>query len=415
MSVLISHPTGNANVRAVVRSLHQSGLLARFHTTLGAPAGDWPSRLGPLRVAKLDQRRFPEVDWGDIRLHPTREIVRQWAKRFGPKGLIRHETGWASVDAVYSALDRAVASDLRRNGADLQAVYAYEDGALETFRAAKKLGIGRIYDLPIAHWRLLINLLTEEADRLPDWAPTLDGLKDSATKHARKDEELDSADCVMVASSFTRHSLKGMIDDSRVYVIPYGCLPPDQHPISQRGQNEPINILFVGQLNQRKGLADIIACLSLLAVDYKITLVGAMPSHIPDSLAGLLADPRCTWAGVVPHHYVLRLMAKSHVFVFPSIVEGFGMVITEAMRSGCPVIVSTNTAGPDIIDHGRDGFIIPIRRPDLLAKYVTLLADDENMRQEIALAARATAEKMSWGGYESKTIQVIKEMIGPKS
>jgi glycogen synthase len=141
---------------------------------------------------QLDQRRFQEVPWSKIRLHPARELVRQIRQEGRTRALVRHETGWASVDAVYAALDRAVAASLRRSGSEVRAVYAYEDGALETFRAARQVGLKRLYDLPIAHWRTLHRLLSEEAERLPEWAPTMQGLRDSAAKHARKDEEIAS-------------------------------------------------------------------------------------------------------------------------------------------------------------------------------------------------------------------------------
>lgn len=412
MTVLISHPTGNANLRAVLRGLRRGGLLARFHTTIAAPPGNWCGLLGPKQTAKLDQRRFPEVDWQDIRLHPERELVRQWARRFGPERLVRHETGWASVDAVYKNLDLEVVADLRRNARDLRAVYAYEDGALETFRAAEKLGVKCIYDLPTAHWRIVSELMRDEAERFPDWAVTMNALTDSVMKYSRKDEELVLANCVMVASSFARQSLHGLVDGAKVQVIGYGCSTVDLGPIHPRNQDEPINLLFVGRLNQAKGLADLIESLSLLAVDYRITLVGALPSHVPKSLDQFLKDPRCIWEGVVPHSRVFEIMARSHLFVFPSIVEGFGMVITEAMRSGCPVLTTTNTAGPDVLEHGTTGFVIPIRRPDLLAAYITLMAEDEEMRQAIATAARVRAGEMSWNGYEEDTLRVIQNLIG---
>ena len=65
----------------------------------------------------------------------------------------------------------------------------------------------RVYHLPIAYWRLLHELLAEEQDRRPDWTSTMTGLANSAAKHRRKDLELAEADCVIVASSFTRRSL----------------------------------------------------------------------------------------------------------------------------------------------------------------------------------------------------------------
>ena len=414
MSVVISHPTGNANVRAVLRTLQNAGLLRRFHTSVAVPDARWIHVLGPAMDRRLGQRRFAEVPWSRVRRHPTRELVRQAARRFGPAVLVCHESGWASVDAVYAAIDRAVAAGLRRDTSSPRAVYAYEDGALETFRTAQKIGVTRIYDLPIAHWRTLHRLLTEEADRLPEWAPTMEGLRDSAAKHDRKDEEIRLADHVLVASSFTRSSLvEHFGPDLRVTTIPYGCPRPLVSNPDRREHGAPLHLMFAGHLTQRKGVADLIAALDRVAIDWRLTLAGPRPATIPPALGCLLKDPRCRWLGVVPHRTLLEEMSKAHVFVFPSIVEGFGMVLTEAMAAGLPVITTPNTAGPDILTEGRDGFIVPIRDPDALADRITLIAEDEPLRAQMAAAALDTAGRRGWAAYEDGVIRVLRDMLGP--
>jgi alpha-maltose-1-phosphate synthase len=412
MNVVLSHPTGNANVRAVLRALTGDGLLERFHTALALPDASWSRALGPTIDRRLGQRRFAEVPWSRIRLHPTREVIRQIARRVGPEALVRHETGWASVDGVYAAIDRAVAAGLRRDIAPVRAVYAYEDGALESFRAAQERGITRLYDLPIAHWRTLHRLLSEEAERLPEWAPTMEGLRDSAAKHARKDEEIRLAEHILVASSFTRSSLVGHFGEGiRVSTVPYGCPPPlVAHP-AQRRPGEPLHLLFAGHLAQRKGIADLIAALDRLAIDWRLTLAGPRPQSAPPALGRLLADPRCTWLGVVPHRTLLEAMTRAHVFVFPSIVEGFGMVITEALAAGLPVITTPNTAGPDILAEGHDGFVVPIRAPDALAERITELAENESLRQEMATNALQTALRSGWEAYEKGVTRVVLDQL----
>jgi hypothetical protein len=87
----------------------------------------------------------------------------------------KHETGAFSIDAVLRELDRKVADRLRKiePHAAVDSIYAYEDGALESFRAARDGGFKRIYDLPIAYWQTTRRLLLEEAERYPDWEPTL--------------------------------------------------------------------------------------------------------------------------------------------------------------------------------------------------------------------------------------------------
>ncbi|MDR9395517.1 MAG: glycosyltransferase family 4 protein, partial [Roseovarius sp.] len=321
--------------------------------------------------------------------------------------LTRHETGWASVDGVYHALDRAVAQRIRSAKCPASTVYAYEDGALETFRAAETTGVTRLYDLPIAHWRRCRQLLQEEAERVPDWACTMEGLRDSAEKHARKDSEIELADHILVASSFTRDSLTSAFGDIPVHVTTYGCPPPIVTEPARRAKDAPLELLFAGHLAQRKGIADLIAALDLLEADWRLTLAGPKPAAAPPALERFLSDERVTWLGTVPHATLLDHMAKSHAFVFPSIVEGFGMVITEALSAGLPVITTPHTAGPDILTDGVDGYIVPIRSPEALADRITRLADDEDHRHAMARAALSTARRRSWAQYEAQIADLV--------
>ncbi|MCJ2544007.1 glycosyltransferase family 4 protein [Thermostichus vulcanus] len=414
MSVVVSHPTGSPFVRAVLRGLAGQSLLGGFHTTLALPYRSWMSRLvGESLDRRLGQRRFPEVPLGRTHLHPLPELMRLLARQLKLTPLIHHETGWASVDAVYRALDRDVAASLRRSDRSVvRAVYAYEDGALDTFRQAQALGISRLYDLPIAHWRTLRRLLQEEAERLPEWAPTMEGLRDSAAKHDRKDEEIRLADHIFVASSFTRASLTDHFGESlTISTVPYGCPPPLVTQPAQRHAGEPLKLLYAGHLAQRKGIADLIAALNRLEIDWRLTMAGPLPAVAPEALRQFLSDPRCTWLGVVPHRTLLETMTRSHVFVFPSIVEGFGMVITEAMAAGIPVITTPHTAGPDILTEGHDGFIVPIRDPDAIAQRITLLAEDESFRTQMAQNALQTAARSGWSAYETGIADRVRELI----
>jgi glycosyltransferase involved in cell wall biosynthesis len=414
MPVLVSHPTGNANVRAVLRALGAGGRLDSFWTALALPP-HWVGApfLGEGARRELGRRAFPEVPWARTRVRPVREFVRLGAARLGWSWPTRHETGWASVDRVYRQLDRAVAAHLAGPAARaVQAVYAYEDGALATFKAARSRGIRRIYDLPTVHWRTLRRLLQEEATLHPVWAPTMQGLIDSSDKLARKDEEIALADNIVVASAFTRKSLDDHFGaNPAIEVAAYGAPAPLVERPNPRGASEPLQLLYAGHLTQPKGLAYLIAALRRLDVPWRLTMAGPRPAHVPAELATLLADARCTWLGHLPHRTLLETMTRAHVFVFPSIVEGFGMVLHEAMAAALPVVTTPHTAGPDIMTDGREGFIVPIRDPDAIAERLTLLYEDEARRQQMAAAALARAARSGWETYEARIAQLIETVL----
>jgi glycosyltransferase involved in cell wall biosynthesis len=196
-----------------------------------------------------------------------------------------------------------------------------------------------------------------------------------------------------------------------VTVTPYGAPPALVDQPSRRVSGEPLNVIFAGHLAQRKGFAYLIAAMKRLEFPWKLTLAGPRPIRAPEELDAFLADERCTWLGHVPHNTLLEKMCSAHVFVFPSIVEGFGMVLYEAMAAGLPVITTANTAGPDIMIDGREGFIVPIRDPDAIATRLTLLYEDEPRRVEMASEALACANRSGWNSYEENIGALLDRVV----
>src|ERR1700730_620999 len=97
--ILLSHPSGNANVRAVLEALTRASLLAKFVTTLGWSHKSYPYLSDHIR-GKL--RRNYELPADTIDIHPLREATRLLAGRLGARNLTRHESGWASIDQVWA-------------------------------------------------------------------------------------------------------------------------------------------------------------------------------------------------------------------------------------------------------------------------------------------------------------------------
>src|SRR3954466_2186285 len=128
--ILLSHPIGNANVRAVLQALQEAGLLAKYVTALGWSQNARWLQLLPTSVRGKFMRRAYSLPNEQFQSSPCREIVRLLASSV-PAGnlLTAHETGWASIDAVWQEADRKAARYLRRNArrARISAVYAYED------------------------------------------------------------------------------------------------------------------------------------------------------------------------------------------------------------------------------------------------------------------------------------------------
>lgn len=398
--ILFSHPTGNANVRHAALGLHRAGLLGEFWTCVNYRETPWLRRMLPASLSRqLGRRTFPAELAGSIRTFPLRELGRLLAPRAGLRSLVRHENGPLSVDAVYRSLDRRVSR--RLEDGRFSAVYAYEDGARESFRVATRQDKLRIYDLPIGYWRASRAILLEETEREPEWAMTLHGTLDSPQKTARKDAELHQADLVIVASTFTRRTLEQAPDfRGTVMTIPYGApaldLSPGQ-PAPPRGRGDKLRVLFVGSLGQRKGLSYLFRAVRSLGAGVELTVIGSRPLVECPALDRELRAVR--WIPTCTHREVLAEMAAHDVFVFPSLFEGFGLVLLEAMAMGLPIITTPNTAGPDLITDGLEGFIVPIRSDQAIAERLDLLRRNPDLRADMAERARARAREFTWAHY----------------
>ena len=401
--ILFSHPTGNANVRHAALGLQRAGLLGEFWTCINHQPEVKIARLLPAGLRQqLARRSFPAELQPHLHSHSFLEYGRLLSGRAGLGFLSRHEQGFLSVDAVYRSLDRRVRRRLRGT-TSFTGVYAYEDGAVDTFREARRRHLPVLYDLPIGYWRAARDFLVEEAEREPEWASTLIGNDDSPAKTARKDEELALADTVYVASSFTLKTLASApAFRAKVEVIPYGAPPRlAGAPLrTQRDGSGPLRAIFVGSLGQRKGLSYLFHACRALGKSVSLTVIGTPPLQSCPALERELQQVR--WIPSCPHAQVLAEMAAHDVFVFPSLFEGFGLVLLEAMAMGLPIITTPHTAGPDLIDDGVEGFIVPIRSAEAIAQKLELLQKNRALVDEMGKKAAARASTFTWENYENR-------------
>jgi glycosyltransferase involved in cell wall biosynthesis len=407
------HPTGNQNVRHVLAALEGKGMLGTFHTSLGFTDSS-KTRFLPRVVRAECERRTYSLSSDKIRTRPMREIVRLAAQRLGWSGLTRHETGWASVDHVYQDLDRAVTRRIavaRNSEEQLSGLYGYEDGCLESFRAAKKMGLKCLYDLPIAYWEVVRKLMEEERERLPEWEPTMMGTHDSAAKLARKTEELSLADLVICPSLFVLRSLPESVRENKSCVVAEFGSPPSPAGSEIRTASGIIKlrVLFAGSLTQRKGLADVFAAMKLLKrQDVELIVMGS-PIAPMEFYRNQYRD--FTYFNTRPHHKVLELMKTCDVLVLPSLAEGRALVQQEAMACGLPLIITENTGGQDLIVSGETGFLVPIRSPEKIAEKIAWLADHRDVLPDMRRAAINKAAEYPWQRYAEQIISAVSSAL----
>jgi starch synthase len=400
MSILLSHPTGNAFARNALIALQQERQLSEFITTVATFEGNAFDKLSQLPgCSELARRSYPDSIRDITHQAPLNELIRMLAPKLGLSALTKHETGAFCVDKIYQSIDRLAAKRTRALAPTLQATYCYEDGAFETFQAATELQLKRIYDLPIGYWRMAGEIQREEADTHPEWAATMPALQDSEAKLTRKDVELQMADAIIVASQFTASTLKAApFELPTPYIVPYGCPEVQIAQPEVSDPTSPLKVLYVGGLSQRKGLSYLLDAVKQIKGDIALTIIGKRVAECAPLDAALQSY---NWIESLPHHDILLAMRAHDVLVFPSLFEGFGLVLTEALSQGVPIISTPHTCAPDLITDGQEGFIVPIRDADAIADRLTRLCADRDLLQQMKCNALEAARTHTWEQYRN--------------
>jgi glycosyltransferase involved in cell wall biosynthesis len=304
-------------------------------------------------------------------------------------------------DALFVAHDAAVSASRWPTGTT--AVYAYEDGARRTFERAARRGIARVWDLPTPEHRTVEAIFAEAHRRWPD-AALGPPHAEPAWKLRRKEAELALADKISVASAFTRRSLERVDVRVPIVVAPYG-FPVGSFAPRDRAPAGRFLAIAAGSHDLRKGTPCLLEAWKRAALpDAELRLIGPLRLAKPflDRYAGLF-----THLPPIPRAELGRHYAEADLLVFPTLGDGFGLVIQEAMCTGTPVLTTTASGGPECITDGVDGWIVPPGDVDALVARLRAAAADRDATRAVGLRARARAERWTWRDATAAAIDAL--------
>ena len=400
MKVIISTPNINSNIAKVVDVLKKLNYLDSFWTTL----------FFPFKLRFLQKKYYKEINYKFVKFNFFKEIMRKICVTLNIKKLYAHDENIFSADAVCKNLDKKVAKYIFKNN-KINIIYSYEDCSKESFKAAKLKNIKTIYDLTSPYWLFKKKILEEELKLQPDWNLSSTEIL-SEQKCKVKDEELILSDQIIVASSVTAKSLELFNSKKKldIKIIPYGIDSPATKTINQRKVNEKFKIFFAGRPTLSKGIQYLIQSLNRIDFPWEVEIAGSNPENpnqISEQLNSFFKDERCKFLGQISNDDLLKRMKKSHIFLFPSLFEGFGQVLLESFSCGLPIITTFNTAGSDLIENGKSGFLTPIRDITKTTEILFNLYENEELRKSIAECAFSTIKKYSWENYQKELSKVI--------
>jgi glycosyltransferase involved in cell wall biosynthesis len=276
-------------------------------------------------------------------------------------------------------------------------IHAWPLGALNTIKVAKRLGIPVALERCNAHTRFAYEVVQEECVRLGVPLPKDHEHAYNAEILRREEEEYNLADAILCPSDFVVKTFVGQgfprerlvrffygVDEARFYP------DPDRHVPKSGG----LTMIFVGVCAVRKGLHYALEAWlqSPASKDGTFLIVGDFLPEYQKKLAPLLAHHSVKVLG--HRNDVPELMRKSDLFVLPSIEEGFGLVCTEAMVSGCVPLVSE--ACTDLCRHMENSMVHAIGDLKALSEHISLLNERRDILRLLRDAGLQAMPNLSW-------------------
>ena len=187
------------------------------------------------------------------------------------------------------------------------------------------------------------------------------------------------------------------IDSDRITVVGNGVDEKLFIPLRDRNPIEEY-VLYTGVLRARKGLFDLIECAKYVCETHRYTkflICGSGPFllRLQEKVRRMGLHERVLFLGHIPREKLVQLYQNATVHVVPSHYEGLPTVLLEAMSCGVPVVATNVGGNSEVVSSMVNGLLIPPKSPENMAKAVSILLDDQALRERIGRAARRTIEE----------------------
>lgn len=290
-------------------------------------------------------------------------------------------------------------------------IHAWPLAALRTMRVAKRLGIPVALERCNAHTRFAYEVVQRECERIGVPLPPGHEHEYNSAILAKEEAEYREADAVLCPSDFV---VKTFVDQGfpreRLVRFIYGVDEKKFYPSdTPRDPKAGLKMIFVGVCAVRKGLHFALEAWlkSEASKEGKFLIAGDFIPSYREKLAAMLAHPSIEVLG--HRNDIPELMRKCDLFVLPSIEEGFGLVCTEAMVSGCVPLVSD--ACTELCRHYENALVHPAGDVEMLAQHITLLHENHILREHLRTVGLKFAREITWAAAGRRLLDVYPHVI----
>jgi glycosyltransferase involved in cell wall biosynthesis len=221
------------------------------------------------------------------------------------------------------------------------------------------------------------------------------------------------ADMVIAVSEFTRGQVISLlgVEPARVRVVHHG-IRPLRFPVQTPRQKVVLN---VGAIQKRKNIARLVEAFETVDPSWRLVLIGSSGYGAAEIYARIAASPaveRISVLGYVTREELAGWYARATIFAFPSLDEGFGMPVLEAMAAGTPVITSTRSALPEVA--GDAALLADPEDTGALVYALQRLTEDEDLRTRLSGLGMERAKLFSWEKAVGETWNVYMDLLADR-
>ena len=373
-------------------------VVGRFH------AFDLAKQLQRLNVLNLLNTTYPKfivkrwgIDKAKIRSNYFLEFLNRFVYKYVPTFLKSKINIYVKIKQAKSNIKDLKSTDI---------LIGWSGSSLEAFVEAKKnKKIITVLERGSSHFTYQMNILEEEYSKFgksfnPDYKTW-----------QRELLEYELADYISIPSSFVERTfLEYGFSKSKLLLNPYGVNLASFKQIPK--EDTVFRVVCAGSFTLQKGVQ------YLLKAFYELNLPNSELIHlgkVNDETNELINKYSCDKIKFMGHQEqssLYKFYSQGSVFVMMSIQDGFGMVLTQAMACGLPIITSSNTGGEDLItENGIEGFVIPIRNVESLKEKLLFLYENPEKTKKMGEAAKnRVAKGFSWDDYGDRYLDNIKEI-----
>jgi len=379
---------GSRQSYAVPLAFHRLGALKLFYADIWMRQGrSWLKR-GPGGARALAGRYLAEIPEERVVSFNLPAVIAKTREHF-----VRGWQAQRAKGAYFCNFGKWFATRVRdhlsgeRLDPSVDAFFGFDTNSLEVLEMLKERGVLTVLD-QVDPGVVEEEMVIEEAQRWPGWERIPGRLPDHYRE--RREAEWRLADLVLVNSEWSRDALVQQgVAAEKIVVVPLAIDLRHDHeaePVEAKGR---LKVLWLGSLILRKGIQYLIDAARLLQ-DRDIEFILAGPLGISHKVIEVLPE-NMKVLGRVTRDQLGAVYRQAHVFVLPTISDGFAITQLEAMAHGLPVVITPNCGR--VVTDGLDGLVVPARNGKALADALARLESDRELVREMSRNALRTVRR----------------------